>query len=83
MEYVFPIDRLMGKEAYDGSGHRIGLIEAVGMGRDRVPRRIGVRLSADGPALKFFTLAGARPQDGGVVLRMADSNLRVPAGRAG
>ncbi len=50
---------LWGREAYRPSGEYLGRIEAVGMGRDRVPRRVGVRSHRDDSALTFFRLAGA------------------------
>jgi hypothetical protein len=51
---------LCDKEAFDGEGHYLGPVEAVGMGRDRVPRRVGVRSGMPGSPLRFFTLSGAR-----------------------
>jgi len=35
--FVPPVDRLWERDAYDDSGRFMGRIEAVGMGRDRVP----------------------------------------------
>lgn len=57
---AFRAESLLGKEAYKPSGERLGRIEAIGMGRDRTPTRVGVRLNELGAELSFFTLAGAR-----------------------
>jgi hypothetical protein len=65
---VLALEDLWGREAYDGTGQRLGLIEAVAMGRDRVPRRVGVRIGAAGPPLRFFALDGATLEAGRVVL---------------
>jgi hypothetical protein len=61
------VEDLFEKEAFAETGRRLGRIEAVGMGRDRVARRVGVRLG-EGPQLRFFALAGARLDDGHVVV---------------
>jgi hypothetical protein len=61
------VEDLFEKVAFAESGRRLGRIEAVGMGRDRVPRRVGVRLG-EGPELRFFALAGARLDNGHVVI---------------
>lgn len=57
---AFKAENLLGKDAYRASGERLGRIEAIGMGRDRTPRRVGVRLNEPAGELSFFTLAGAR-----------------------
>ena len=74
---VLAFEDLWEREACDGTGHRLGLIEAVGMGRDRVPRRVGVRTGADGPPLRFFTLDGAALDAGRVVLVVSGPTLRL------
>ncbi len=56
------------KEAFDSGGHYLGLVEAVGMGRDRLPRRVGVCSGMHGSPLRFFTLSGARFEDQRIVL---------------
>ena len=53
------VQDLWEKEAYAESGERLGRIEAVGMGRDRVPRRVGVCAPDGERALRFYTLTGA------------------------
>jgi hypothetical protein len=68
------------KEACDESGRRLGRIEAVGMRRDRVPQRVGVRVDGGGPALRFFTLIGARLDGSTVVLVTAPSLEVLPGG---
>jgi hypothetical protein len=75
---VLAFEDLWEKEAYDGMGHRLGLIEAVGMGRDRVPRRVGVRNGAEGSPLRFFALNGAALKGGCVVLEVSGQPLRLP-----
>jgi hypothetical protein len=72
-------DELWDREAYDGAGERLGRIEAVGMGRDRVPRRVGVRSGRAG-RLRFFTLVGARIVDGRVVIELREPSLRALPG---
>jgi hypothetical protein len=62
------VEDLWEREAFSESGERLGRIEAVGMGRGRVPRRVGVRSEAGGPALRFFSLTGARLDGARVVL---------------
>jgi hypothetical protein len=74
---VFAFEDLWEREAYDGTGHRLGLIEAVGMGRDRVPRRVGVRSGTDGPRLRFFALDGAMLDGGRVILSVPDPPVLV------
>ena len=73
------IDEIWEREAYAGTGEHMGRIEAVGMGRDRVPRRVGVR-SSGGRPLRFFALAGARLDDGRVILALMDPSLWVLSG---
>lgn len=38
------------------------------MGRNRVPRHVGVRLQGSGSALTFFALTGARLEEGRVIV---------------
>lgn len=78
---VLPIDVILEKEAFDDSGRRIGLIEAVGIGRGRVARRVGVRVQPTGPALKFYSLAGARLDQGKVILAVHASPAESPVPR--
>lgn len=40
----------------DTEGHVLGRVEAIGCGRDRVIRRIGIR-DGGGPALRFVSIA--------------------------
>lgn len=75
---VLPVDVLLEKEAFDRSGHRIGVIEAVGIGRGRVARRVGIRVHPTGPALKFYPLAGARLDQGKVILTVDESPAGSP-----
>ncbi|MBO0683101.1 MAG: hypothetical protein J2P45_08105 [Candidatus Dormibacteraeota bacterium] len=77
MEAVKPAD-LWGKEVYSQGGERLGKVEAIGMGRDRVPRRVGVRPDEHAPQLTFFALAGAKLADGRVILDAAGSPQIVP-----
>jgi hypothetical protein len=70
------VEDLWEKQAYGESGQRLGRIEAVGMGRDRVPRRVGVRSDDGGPALTFYALAGATIAGDRVVIA-TDRSLRV------
>ncbi|MBO0701550.1 MAG: hypothetical protein J2P38_01360 [Candidatus Dormibacteraeota bacterium] len=61
-------DELWGRDVYDASGRRLGRIEAIGMGRDRLPRRVAVRLDEARVQLTFFSLAGARVTGDRVVI---------------
>jgi hypothetical protein len=74
------IDHLWEREAYDETGRYLGRIEAVGMGRDRVPRRVGVR-SGRARVLHFFMLTGAR-LDGEVGHCASGAVLAGPSGRS-
>jgi hypothetical protein len=70
--------------AYDATGRYLGSIEAVGMGRDRIPHRVGVR-ARGGNAIKFFPLEGARVDGTRVLLtapEASDLSLRVLSGRS-
>jgi hypothetical protein len=70
------------KRAYDSRGQYLGSIEAVAMGRDQVPRRVGIRLSG-GRSLTFFSLEGAHLEAGRVrlITRATDSGrLRMLSG---
>jgi hypothetical protein len=70
------------KRAYDSRGQYLGSIEAVAMGRDRVARRVGIRLRG-GRSLTFFSLEGAQLEAGRVRLltRAKDSGrLRILSG---
>ena len=78
---VLPIDVLLEKEAFDQSGRRIGMIEAVGMGRGRVARRVGIRVQPTGRALKFYPLSGARLDQGKVILVVDGSPAGSPVPR--
>lgn len=71
---VLKFEDLWEKEAYDATGQLLGLIEAVGIGRDRVPRRVGVRAADGETPLRFFSLAGAR-LDGSHVVLGADGGV--------
>ena len=71
---------LWGKEVYSAGGQGLGKVEAIGMGRDRVPNRIGVRPDEHGPQLTFFALAGAKLVDGRVILAAGESRQIVPGG---
>jgi hypothetical protein len=73
------------KAAYDSSGRFLGSIEAVGMGRDRIPRRVGVR-APGGNGITFFSLEGAEVLGKRVILtdrEASDRSLRVVPGGAG
>jgi hypothetical protein len=59
-------------EAFDGEGRYLGVIEAIGMGRDRVPRRVGVRSGPNGSPLRFFPFTGARLDGSRVILGAPD-----------
>jgi hypothetical protein len=65
---------LCDQEAFDGAGNFLGVVEAVGMGRDRVPRRVGVRSRLDGSPLTFYTLVGARVDGCRVVLAVPNGS---------
>ena len=77
---AFRIDDLWEREAYTDSGQHLGRIEAVGMGRDRVPRRVGLHCEGDGSMLRFFRLAGARVAGGRVILAAKPSLDVLPGG---
>jgi hypothetical protein len=62
------VEGLCDMEAFDSAGRYLGVVEAVGMERDRVPRRVGVRSGLGGSPLTFFTLAGATFEGNRVVL---------------
>jgi len=70
---------LWGREAFSESGRCVGVIEAVGSGRDGIPRRVGVRAEGGGRALTFFSLTGAR-LDGDRVILAAEPSLTVLPG---
>jgi hypothetical protein len=72
------IGDLWEREAYLESGQRLGRIEAVGMGRNRVPRTVGVRVDSR-HRLRFFPLTEARVADGRVFLA-APPSLQVVSG---
>jgi hypothetical protein len=65
---------LCDKEAFDSAGRYLGVVEAVGMGRDRVPRRVGVRSGLGGPPPTFFSLAGATFEGNRVVLAVPNGS---------
>lgn len=73
------VDDLWEKDAYNESGERLGRIEAVALGRDRVPVRVGVRSDGGASTLKYFSVAGARLFGGRVVIATAPP-LDVVAG---
>jgi hypothetical protein len=77
---AFTVADLWKREAYTESGWRLGRIEAVGMGRDRVPRRVGVQADGGGPRLTFFSLTGARLDGERVILAAARSVVVLPGG---
>ena len=54
------VEDLWKRDAYSESGRCLGRIEAVGTGRDLVPRRIGVRSEEGSRRLRFFSLIAAR-----------------------
>jgi hypothetical protein len=76
------IDDLWEREAYDETGRHLGRIEAVGMGRDRVPRRVGVR-SGRARVLHFFMLTGARLDGERLVIAPVEPSLLVLPGGPG
>jgi hypothetical protein len=47
------------KNAYDATGRYLGPIRAVAMGRDRIPRLVGVFVKGGG-LIKFFSLEAPR-----------------------
>jgi hypothetical protein len=47
------------------------------MGRNRVPRRVGVRSDTDGRRLRFFGLDGATLDGGRVILSVPDPPVLV------
>lgn len=74
---TFAIEDLWDREAYTATGQHLGRIEAVGMGRDRQPRRVGIRSGRE-RRLRFFALEGASVYDGRVVLEPRQATLRLP-----
>jgi hypothetical protein len=67
------------KAAYDTAGRFLGSIEAVAIGRDRIPRRVGVR-APGGYRIRFFSLEGAEVRGRRVILiapEPGDLRLRV------
>jgi hypothetical protein len=74
------IAELWEKDACTGSGRHLGRIEAVGMGRDRVPRQVGARFEDGGRQLTFYALTGARVEGGRVVLAVEPSLEVLPVG---
>jgi len=64
---------LWGQELFNEAGESLGRIEAVGMTRDRVPRRVGVRSAERGSRLCFYPLAEVRCVDGRLVLAGSSS----------
>jgi hypothetical protein len=75
------VAELWEKEAWSGAGHRLGRIEAVAMGRDRVPSRVGVRLDGRGRGLAFYGLTGARLDGDRVILVLSvEPSLEVLSG---
>jgi hypothetical protein len=81
VEHVPWVEDLWEKDAYAQSGERLGRIEAVGMGRYRVPRRVGVRARDDRRRLRFYELTGASISGDRVVLA-SERPLRVLRGVA-
>jgi hypothetical protein len=63
---------LWDREVYSETGQRLGRVEAVGMGRDRVPRRIGVGSNGGSQALRFFRLTEIRLSAGRVIATQGD-----------
>ncbi|HLH70790.1 MAG TPA: hypothetical protein VKY90_17685 [Candidatus Dormibacteraeota bacterium] len=59
---------LWGQELFSEAGEHLGRIEAVGMTRDRIPHRVGVRSAAGGSRLRFFPLTQVQRVDGRLVL---------------
>jgi hypothetical protein len=59
---------LWGQELFSEAGEHVGRIEAVGMTRGRIPRRVGVRSVAGESRLHFFPLTQVRHIDGRLVL---------------
>ena len=77
------VESLRDKAAFDGAGHFLGVVEAVGTGRERVPRRVGVRSGLEGSPLTFYTLVGARVDGSRVVLAVPNgSGPPRPGGEA-
>jgi hypothetical protein len=70
------VEHLWRKEVFRESGEHVGRIEAVGIGRDGSPRRVGVRWKAGGRALAFFHVARVR-LDGSRVLLADDPPLTI------
>ena len=75
------VEDLWERDAYDEFGRLLGRIEAVGMSRDRVPRRVGIRRDDNASALMFYSLTGATIADARVVV-ITDRSLRVLPGGA-
>lgn len=73
------VEDLWGREVFRESGEHLGRIEAVGVGRDGVLRRIGVRREGSGRALTFFAVARAR-LDGTRVLLADNPPLTILSG---
>jgi hypothetical protein len=73
------------KEAYDSGGRYLGPIEAVALGRDRIPHRVGVQVNGRTP-IRFFSLEGAQVDGKRVILSAPDASnrpLRVVVGGSG
>ncbi len=75
----FAIEDLWDREAYAATGEHLGRIEAISMGRDRLPRRVGVRSGRD-RKLQFFALTGASLRGRRVVLELRDPMPQVLSG---
>jgi hypothetical protein len=59
---------LLEKEAWNLNGEYLGQIEAVAWGRNRVIRRIGIRLDNRRPDLTFVSMAGVRVDGARVII---------------
>jgi hypothetical protein len=60
---------LWNREVFTETGQRLGRVEAIGMARDRVPRRVGIRSRQRGAALRFFPAGRFGLADGRLVFR--------------